>query len=77
MKKDNLFTIDSLANIYENTYYCVEYFNITEKIQFGIKKYIGDTYNETIFMFTSKLILYFFNADKRILLLSKLMILLI
>ena len=58
MNKDNLITIDSLANIYNNTYYCVEYFYIKEEIKFGIKIYIGDTYNDTIFFFTSNIIRY-------------------
>ena len=33
-------TIDSLANIYKNQYYqCIEFFNINEKVKFGIKIY--------------------------------------
>ena len=58
IQKDNSFTVDSLANIYENKYYCIEYFNIKQKIKFGIKIYVGDSYNDKIIFFTSNIIKY-------------------
>jgi hypothetical protein len=67
IQKDSLFMVDSLANIYGNTYYCIEYFNIKQEIKFGIKIYVGDTYNDKIIFFTSNIIEYkqnFLNDNK-------------
>jgi hypothetical protein len=58
IQKGNLFTVDSLANIHENKYYCIEYFNIKQKIKCGIKIYVGDSYNNKIIFFTSNIIKY-------------------
>ena len=67
IQKGDLFIVDSLANIYGNTYYCIEYFNIKQEIKFGIKIYVGDTYNDKIIFFTSNIIEYkqnFLNDNK-------------
>ena len=47
--KLNINNFETLANIYENKYFCcLEYFNIREKIEFGIKVYNTKTsYNES------------------------------
>ena len=44
----NNINFESIANIYENKYFfCIEYFNIGEKVTFGIKIYnTNSTYNE-------------------------------
>jgi hypothetical protein len=66
MKEDNSFIVDSLANIYENTYYCIEYFNFKETAKFGIKIYIEDSYKDTIIFFTSNIIKYKQNYQNNI-----------
>ena len=57
MKKlDNNISIDSLSNIYLNKYYkCIEYFNIKENVNLGIKIYktIEGINNSTIYFFTN------------------------
>ena len=55
--------INSLASIYQNKYYnCIEFFNINEKIKFGIKIYKnieeGNNKNYIIYFFKDKIIDY-------------------
>ena len=53
--------IKSIANIYRNKlFYCIEYFNINEKIDFGIEIYKNDKYLELIkiYLFKDSLINY-------------------
>ena len=54
MKKlENNISIDSLSNIYLNKYYkCIEYFNIKENVNLGIKIYTTID-NATIYFFTN------------------------
>jgi len=43
-ENDNIY--DSFANIYEDKYfYCIEYFNIGEKLNFGVKVYTSSSYS--------------------------------
>ena len=43
----NNINFESISNIYKNKYFfCIEYFNIGEKVKFGIKIYNTNTYNE-------------------------------
>ena len=60
MKREkDLITVDSLANIFQNRkYLCTEYFNVSEKIKFGIKIYLGNSTKKSIFFFDSNLIKY-------------------
>lgn len=64
----NSINIYSLANIIKNEkFQCIEYFQINEKINFGIKIYFGDKKNVIINFFNTNLIKYkkkYENNDK-------------
>ena len=52
--------INSFANIHKNSYYkCIEYYNINEKLQFGIKIYRTNDKEENI----EEYIIYFFSES--------------
>ena len=56
--ENQLIHVDSLANIIDNkNFQCVEYFNINETINFGIKIYLGEK-NSVIKLFDTKIIKY-------------------
>jgi CDP-glycerol glycerophosphotransferase (TagB/SpsB family) len=56
--ENNLISVDSLANIIDSKkFQCVEYFNINETINFGIKIYLGENYS-IIKLFDTKIIKY-------------------
>ena len=56
--KSILISVDSLANIIDSKkFQCVEYFNINETINFGIKIYLGEKYSN-IKLFDTKIIKY-------------------
>ena len=58
-KENDTISFDSLANIIQNKHFlCTEFFNINEKIKFGIKIYLGNEINSTINLFDSNLIKY-------------------
>ena len=59
--KDSNTTIDSLANIHNNNYYnCIEFFNIKENINFGIKIYkiVENSLYFNIYLFNEEKINY-------------------
>lgn len=66
--KNNSILINSLANIIKNEkFQCIEYFNINEKINFGIKIYFENKENVVINLFNTNLIKYeqkYINNDK-------------
>jgi len=48
--KNDIINFISLPNIYENNYfYCIEYFNINEKLNFGIKIFKGHDFEKYYF----------------------------
>lgn len=58
-KENDTISVDSLANIFQNKHFlCKEFFNINEKVIFGIKIYLGNEINGTINLFDSNLIKY-------------------
>ena len=58
-KENDTISVDSLANIFQNKHFlCTEFFNINEKVIFGIKIYLGNEINGTINLFDSNLIKY-------------------
>lgn len=53
--KNDIINIISLANIYENKYfYCIEYFNINEKVNFGIKIFKKHSFEQFYFFSYNK-----------------------
>ena len=60
---NNTFSINSLASIYQDKYYnCIEFFNINERIKFGINIYNnieeGNSVNYTTYFFKEKIFDY-------------------